>query len=629
MDESKAGSISKCLDEWKALTSDYHILSTVSGLPLQFEEDPPCSSTVVPSMFNTEENQFVITEINRLLLKGIIVKCQHEVGEFISPIFLTPKSDGGYRLILNLKRLNGYMPYIHFKMDTVEKVLQLVKKGAFMAKIDLKDAYYSVKIKDEHQKFLKFVFKGSLYKFTCLPNGLCTGPRKFTKLLKPPLSYLRVEELMLISAYIDDIITLNDTFGGCFSNVEKILSLFSSLGFIIHPHKSCFVPSQRIEYLGVIIDSIHMTVSLTYKKKVKIFELCKQLLVKKKCLVRDIAKLLGYMSYGFISVKYGKMHYRNLEHVKIRASSQGNFDTFTELTLDSIDDIIWWKNNIFDAYDDIYKDNPVIVLTTDASLTGWGAVTEYNKCGGLFSKEESKLHINVLELKAILFGLKSLLSNTSNCCIKILSDNSTAVGCINNMGSCKSKDCNRETIQIWEWAIYRDIWLIASHIPGVLNVEADFESRRNETQLEWKLNERILSEIIDYFGFTPNIDLFASRINKQFSRFVSFRPDLESVHVNAFTISWTNLDFYAFPPFSCVSKVIQKIRREKCIGILIIPNWTNQLWFPVLQELMLIQPYFIPSSVNQLHLPTKPLKRHPLHQTLELLACLVDTRREL
>jgi len=44
------------------------------------------------------------------------------------------------------------MPYIHFKMDTIEKVLQLVKKGAFMAKIDLKDAYYSVKIKNEHQK---------------------------------------------------------------------------------------------------------------------------------------------------------------------------------------------------------------------------------------------------------------------------------------------------------------------------------------------------------------------------------------------------------------------------------------------------------------------------------------------
>jgi len=132
----------------------------------------------------------------------------------------------------------------------------------------------------------KFVFNGTLYNFIGLPNGLCLGPRKFANLLKLPLSYLRIQELMLISAYIDDLITLNATFHGCFSNVEKIASLFSSSGFIIHPHKSCFVPTQRLEYLGIIIDSINMTVSLTYKKKVRIFELCKQLLDKKKCLVR-------------------------------------------------------------------------------------------------------------------------------------------------------------------------------------------------------------------------------------------------------------------------------------------------------------------------------------------------------
>jgi len=156
----------------------------------------------------------------------------------------------------------------------------------------------------------------------------------------------------------------------------------------------------------------------------------------------------------------------------------------------------------------------------------------------------------------------------------------------------------------------------------MLNVEADFESRRNETQLEWKLNESILSEIIEYFGFTPDIDLLL--LNK---KIVSIRPDPESVHVDALTISWT--DFYAFPPFSCLSKVIQKIRRERCIGILIVPNWPNQLWFLVLQELMLIQPYFIPSSVDMLHLPSTPLECHPLHQTLELMACLVDTQREL
>ena len=50
-----------------------------------------------------------------LLKKGVIKETFHEPGEFISPVFLTPKSDGSVRLILNLKKLNEFMPYIHFK----------------------------------------------------------------------------------------------------------------------------------------------------------------------------------------------------------------------------------------------------------------------------------------------------------------------------------------------------------------------------------------------------------------------------------------------------------------------------------------------------------------------------------
>ena len=144
------------------------------------------TSLVHLSRFNNEEHRFMKSEIDRLLDKGVIIESQHEVGEFISPIFLTPKSDGSYRLILNFKNLNQFLPYVHFKINTVESVLKLIKKGCFMAKVDLKDAYYSVKIKQEHQKYLKFVFDGALYQFTCLPNGLSFGPQKFTKILKPP-----------------------------------------------------------------------------------------------------------------------------------------------------------------------------------------------------------------------------------------------------------------------------------------------------------------------------------------------------------------------------------------------------------------------------------------------------------
>ena len=75
-------------------------------------------------------------------------------------------------------------------MDTLETVTRMMKPGCFMASVDLKDAYYTVPIHSDHQKYLKFVFNGTLYQYKCLPNGLSSAPRIFTKLLKPVYSTL-------------------------------------------------------------------------------------------------------------------------------------------------------------------------------------------------------------------------------------------------------------------------------------------------------------------------------------------------------------------------------------------------------------------------------------------------------
>ena len=98
------------------MTSDLEVLAIVSGLPLELEKLPPekPTSKFIVSGFSKKENQFINEELSILLEKGVIKECDHEPGEYISPIFLTPKSDGSFRLILNLKKLNEYMPCVHF-----------------------------------------------------------------------------------------------------------------------------------------------------------------------------------------------------------------------------------------------------------------------------------------------------------------------------------------------------------------------------------------------------------------------------------------------------------------------------------------------------------------------------------
>ena len=68
-------------------------------------------------------------------------------------------------------------------METLDTIVQLFKRGVFMSKLDIKDAYYSIPIYKPDQKYLKFQFDRFLYKYTALPNGYTEGPRKFTKLL--------------------------------------------------------------------------------------------------------------------------------------------------------------------------------------------------------------------------------------------------------------------------------------------------------------------------------------------------------------------------------------------------------------------------------------------------------------
>ena len=70
-------------------------------------------------------------------------------------------------------------------MDTLETAIRLMTPGCFMTSIEHKDAYYSVPMALEHQKYLKFVWRNQLYAFTCLPMGLTSSPRIFTKILKP------------------------------------------------------------------------------------------------------------------------------------------------------------------------------------------------------------------------------------------------------------------------------------------------------------------------------------------------------------------------------------------------------------------------------------------------------------
>ena len=200
-------------------------------------------------MVQNRENQF--QEENK---KAFIKPISEPENGFASSAFLREKKENKHRLILNLKEFNKNVVYRHFKMDNLKTAFNVMRQNCFMASIDLSDAYYSVPVALTDQNDLLFKFEGQLYKFVCLPNGLSSAPRIFTKLLKPVFSALHKQGHQIMG-YLDDSFLMGDTFEEYNKSVIATVKLFTKLGFQVHPDKLDFFPSQEIHFLGFILNS--------------------------------------------------------------------------------------------------------------------------------------------------------------------------------------------------------------------------------------------------------------------------------------------------------------------------------------------------------------------------------------
>ena len=116
--------------------------------------------------------------------------------------------------------------------------------------------------------------------------------------------------------------------------------------------------------------------------------------------------------------------------------------------------------------------------------------------------------------------------------------------------------------------------------------------------------------------FCPECDLFASRLNTQVSKYASWYPEPGSRIVDAFSISWWNMKFYAFPPFSLVRRTLVKVQREESKGIVIAPLGSTQAWFPLLLQLLVDNPRLLPPRKDLLQLPGQKILVHPLYKKL-------------
>lgn len=593
-------------------------MSWVKGYKIPLLSRVTQTTVPVEPRWSNLEKQEIRNSISALLRKGAIARCQPSEGQFISRIFLVPKQSGGSRLVLNLKEFNLFVKTDHFKLEDHKTVIRLLSKDCFMASIDLTDAYYLIPICKEDRIYLRFFFEGVLFEFLCLPFGLCSAPYLFTKILKPLFAKLRSEGFVSV-VYLDDVLVLSDSYDKCVRNVKRTIELLEFLGFLINKLKSQLEPRQEICYLGFVYNSVEMSVALPMKKIQKLSTQIQKFQNLKQTTIREFAQFIGFLVSACPAIPYGWLYTKRFERVKFLALQEKNENYDAVMNLPDLleEDLEWWRLNVHCSKNPIRDFTFSREIFSDASRSGWGIFSNGQTSHGFWTEKDLQHDINYLELSAAFFGLKCFAREMRNCSILLRIDNTTAISYVNRMGSVQFEQLSDLARDIWRWCERRNIWIYAAYIPSKENVEADCESRRLKSETEFELSPRGFETIVVKLG-RPEIDLFASRANNKCPKYVSWRPDPDALSVDAFTIPWNQYFFYAFPPFAIILRVLQKIRSEKSCGIVVVPLWPAQPWYPLFKSLLISELVILEPNDNLLFSTNR--QPHPLRKKLTLAA---------
>ena len=566
------------------------------GYKLQFTS-PPFQDFYFPRTYSPSSLSISKAKVEELLYEGAIIEVNPSPNQFLSHIFPVPKrTPGEFRMIFDLSELNLFIRKTTFRMDSFFSIMSLISRGDFFISIDLTDAYHAIAMHPFFTRFLTFVFLNILYQFTCLPQGLTSAPRIFTKVMKAVLSYLRSFAIK-IAAWLDDFLLAASKADLAKEQSSFTLRTLKELGFVPNLEKSQLVPVQRIQHVGLVWDSVAFTVSIPADKILAIQTKCREAL-SSKVKVRFLSSILGSLEFFRWGCPIAALHFRALQrNVNYFLARKFSYDVKIFPSEKARIDLEWWAScgpslpprSLSPFSEDI-------TLFSDASNSGWGAWSSTLSTYGKWSPDERKQHINIRELKSVLYAFLSLFRSTFSCSILIRSDNSTVVSYINKQGGTSCSILCGLALELWQFCVNRNINISSLHIAGKLNVRADKLSRLEVSDHDYFLSSSMFSSLSEAISFPLKVDLFADRLNYKIPNYISWHNDPYSSLVNAFSFKWVG-NVYLFPPIPLIDRALNKFENDKVInGLIICPYWPYKPWYSKLLEMLIDHPLFFSDS---------------------------------
>ena len=584
------------ISAWHNIDTDPRILQYISeGIEIPFLEECPHFQFQNYLLKDSKQKVFLKNEINRLLSLGFIKKCENKP-DFISPIGCVPKKGKNkFRLIHDLRYLNSFCERKPFKNEDIRTVEQIIKPNDFLTSIDLQDGFFHIKVHANYHQYLSFEYNGVYYSFTVLCFGFSLSPYFFYKCLRPVVAYLRSLDIRLV-LYVDDFLVCANR-ASITDHTDTVLHTLHDLGLKVNTEKSVLKPSQNIDYLGYNIDtsSEYPHISAKQERVQKIKRLIKQLIYKKSCSARLLAKCAGLCVSTAWVVATGKLYLRNIYNLIAKRQYWSDILLLNDSALTELN---WWLISIDNFNNKIIKPNPITTsFEVDASASGWGAVLDTCQAKGDFDCSLSSRSSNYRELTAVLLAILSFKHKLKNHHVLVLSDNSTAIAYINNKGG-PHIDLNNIAIKIWTEAARIGLSVTCRHLAGVKNVSADTLSRSPDRH-SWMLHPGLFQILEDRWG-PHSIDRFATSLNTQLPRYNSLFWDVGTEALDAFAQNWSGENNFVNAPWALIPRILEKIVVDQAVATVIAPRFKAQPWFQRLRQLSICPPFNLPINKRTL-----------------------------
>jgi hypothetical protein len=604
------------------LNASSWVLKTLEeGYAIPFTEEPGAYEE--PNNASAKENMKEVRALVAEMIANGVAKIVREKPLCVSPLGLvTRKVEGKVknRLVFDASRwLNLKIEEQHVKLTHLEMALELTEDEDYQATFDLKSAFYHIKIRDDHHKYLGAQIENSdgsklFFVYTHLPFGLKCAVHAITKMMKPVLAKLQLFGIRS-TIYIDDGRILAKTREEAEEYLLKSYEVLEAAGWILERKKSDRREdvSTTKKYLGFIIDTIAMKVSATDDKIEKIESQIKFNLKREMVEVKEMAQIMGRIvsmkpSHGPLARICTRSGYLDIDdHVRVRSRGwKGKL----QISAACRQELMFWMMNskIRNGFpimstlksvrvDSIFQ-NPILktssVRTFDTNHTHRtvsdssdvkAAIIQLDEgvkttLSFVFSEEERGFSSGHRELLAIKKSLAHWAANERIAMSKrkiYWATDSTNVVSFLEKGSSK-RHVQSEVFEITNRLLELESDIIPVHLcrEDIRIQEADELSKTKDSD-DWSIDETSFQRIKERFRLTT--DVFSNENNARLPIFFTELYSERSAGTNSFAQKWET-GLWLCPPIKLLVQTAREIRRRKnCKGVLTVPDWPTSHFY--------------------------------------------------